>query len=34
MATVCNLREGRMCSTTTYLSDVDLLSAFFPQRDA
>ena len=29
LATVCGLREGRICSIDTYLSDVDMVNSFF-----
>jgi uncharacterized protein len=29
LATVCQLREDRICSIDTYLSDVDIVNSFF-----
>jgi ketosteroid isomerase-like protein len=29
LATVCLLREGKICAINSYLSDVDMLNAFF-----
>jgi uncharacterized protein len=29
LATVCQLREGKISTITTYLSDVDMVNAFF-----
>jgi hypothetical protein len=29
LATVCNLRDGKICAINTYLSDVEMVNAFF-----
>jgi ketosteroid isomerase-like protein len=29
LATVCTLRDGKICEINTYLSDVDMVNAFF-----
>jgi uncharacterized protein len=33
LATVCTLRDGKICEINTYLSDVEMVNAFFVCRD-